>query len=383
MSQTGKIIAWIIVIALVIWGIVALTGKKGSDVGTTKEPIKIGVIAPLTGDAAIYGEPALNVYKLAAEEINAAGGVKGRNIEFVVEDSKCNGKDGASATSKLVSTDKVQVILGGICSGETLAAIPVVEAGKVALFSPGASSPDLTNKSALFARDYPSDASQGMVLADAALKLKYKKVAFLQEQTDYALGITKSFSTAFKAGGGEIVTEEFPTVTTDFRTVLTKLQAAKPDMLFINTQTTPVTDRILKQITALNWKVKVFLNDVSIDSPQLVTDNAKVLEGTIGAVFQIDPNNTKFSKLLADYKAKYGADMPYQSYGQTEYDAVYLIKEAILAVGEDGTKIAQWLKTVKDWPGASGSVTIGADGDRVGGHSLKIIKEGKAIPFSI
>lgn len=383
MTTTGKTISWVVVALIIVAIIIGFSRTPKVDEGViSKEPIKIGVMAPLTGDAAIYGEPAINVYKIAVEEINTSGGIDGRNLEFIIEDSKCNGKDGASAASKLVNVDKVQVIIGGICSGETLAAVPVVETGKVALFSPGASSPDLTNKGPFFSRDYPSDASQGSVLAEAALKLGFKKVAFVQEQTDYAVGITKAFSSVFEKGGGTIVKEEFPTDTSDFRTTLTKLQSQKPDMLFINTQTAPVTDRILKQTTALNWKVKIFLNDVSIDAPQLMTDHSKILEGTVGAVFKVDPSNTKFAKVLADYKVKYGVDMPYQSYGQTEYDAIYLIKEAISDVGYDGVKIAQWLKNVKNWEGASGSVTIGSDGDRIGGHSLQIVKNGKTEPYS-
>jgi ABC-type branched-subunit amino acid transport system substrate-binding protein len=87
-------------------------------------------------------------------------------------------------------------------------------------------------------------------------------------------------------------------------------------------------------------------------------------------------------KLLADYKAKYGVEMPYQPYGQAEYDAVYMVRDAIVAVGYDGTKISEWLRNVKDWPGASGLVTINPEtGDRAGGHSLEIVKDGKKGPY--
>src|SRR5438309_1367757 len=91
------------------------------------EPIKIGFIGPLTGDGAVYGEPYRNMVVMAVEEINKAGGVDGKSIEVVYEDGKCNGKDGANAAQKLVNVDKVQVIIGGVCSSETLAAVPVAE----------------------------------------------------------------------------------------------------------------------------------------------------------------------------------------------------------------------------------------------------------------
>jgi len=77
------------------------------------------------------------------------------------------------------------------------------------------------------------------------------------------------------------------------------------------------------------------------------------------------------------YKDKYGAEPPFQSYAQTAYDAPYLLKDGIIAVGYDGEKLAEWSRTIKDWEGASGKTTIGANGDRASGHVLKIVKDGK------
>ncbi|MDP6562065.1 MAG: ABC transporter substrate-binding protein, partial [Candidatus Peribacteraceae bacterium] len=90
-------------------------------------PIKIGYIGPLTGEAASYGVDTLNGTELAVAEINAAGGINGRLIELITEDGRCTGTDAASAAQKLVNVDKVVAIIGGQCSGETLAAAPIVE----------------------------------------------------------------------------------------------------------------------------------------------------------------------------------------------------------------------------------------------------------------
>jgi branched-chain amino acid transport system substrate-binding protein len=377
MTQTGKTTTIIIVILIVIGVIIGMNRGGKIEEQANKEPIKIGAIAPLTGDAAVYGEPARNVIQMAVDEINAACGIKGQQIELIFEDGKCNGKDGASAAQKLANVDKVQVIIGGFCSSESLASIPISETAKVALLSPGSSSPDLTGKSIFFNRNFPSDASQGIVLADAASKLGFKKVAMIQEQTDYALGIFTSFNNRFKALGGIVVKEEVAGDTVDFRSVIAKLQAEKPEMLFINVQTVQAASQILKQMNERKWKVKIFSNDVVIDNVQFISDNKDTLEGAVGAVFKFDPTNTKLSSVLANYKTKFGVEMPYQSYGQTEYDSVYMVKDAILAVGYDGQKISEWFRTIKDWPGASGAVTIGSNGDRVGGHSLEIVKNGK------
>ncbi len=380
MSKTLKIVIWLIVIVIVI-AIGASLSRKGGDTGTG--PIKIGIIAPLTGDGAVYGEPARNVYQLAVEEINAAGGVSGRMIELIIEDGKCNGKDGASAMQKLVNVDKVQVVIGGICSSETLAAIPVGEPQKVVLFSPAASSPDLTGKSAYFFRNYPSDASQGKVLAELAWnEKKWKTVVFIQEQLDYPLGIYKAFSATFEALGGTVTKEEFPSATTDFRSTITKIKGQNPDAVFVDTQAPAAADRILKQMKELKWSKPILVNDATAGDPKTISDNQAILEGALTAEFGIDPANPKFQALLAAYKTKYGTDLPYQSYGQTEYDAIYMIKDAIMTVGLNGEKIATWSRTVKDWDGASGMITIGADGDRVSGHVAKVIKNGKVELYS-
>ena len=384
MNTTVKAIIWVVVLGVVAWAGYALLGSQPAmpieeaAAVVPAEPIKIGFMGPLSGDSAAYGEPMLNFMDLAISEINAAGGVNGAQLIPIYEDAKCNDKDATAAAQKLVTIDGVKVILGGFCSSESLAAIPVAEAGQVALFSPASSSPDLTGKSRFFSRNYPSDAAQGKVLADAAYTIKkWKNVVMIQEQLDYPLGIFNAFSAAFEQlGGKKVVKESFPTSTTNFRSMLSKLKAMKPDAIFVNAQTPAAADRILKQISDLKWKVGIIVNDVVARDVKTLETNKVILEGAFVAEFGTDINNAKFQNLLASYKVKYGIDMPFQSYGQTEYDAVYIVRDALMAVGNDGAKIADWLKTVTNWEGASGSVTISADGDRVGGHVLKVIKGG-------
>ncbi len=386
MNKGLKAVIWIVVIVIVIWLLSAAAGSKapaGANNAVQSDTYKIGVMVPLTGDAAVYGEPARNIYQIAADEINVAGGVGGKNIQLIVEDSKCNGKDATNAAQKLVNVDKVQVIIGGFCSSESLSSIAVAEAGKVALFSPGSSSPDLTGKSPFFFRNYPSDSSQGSVIAQVAYDQGRRKVAFLQEQTDYPLGIYKAFNDKFTSLGGTIVKEEFPTASKDFRSQIAKLKAEKPDALFVDTQTPAASDVVLQQLADSGWKVPVLLNDATMGDAATIAKNKKILEGAISAEFGVDPTNEKFVHLQDAYKAKYGTDeLPYKSYGQTEYDAVYMVKDAILAAGYDGEKIAAWGHAVSGWEGASGSITIGADGDRASGHRPEIVKNGKIEPYT-
>lgn len=385
MNTTLKAILWVIVLGVVAWAGYALLGVEPAPVVEEQAvaplppaPIVVGVIAPLSGDGAVYGEPMRNVIAIAADEINAAGGINGAMLEFVYEDDKCTGQDGASAIQKLIAANGVKAVIGSACSGATLAALPIAEAAQVVLFSPAASSPDLTGRSRFFARDYPSDLSQGTILGEAAANVKkWKKVAVIQEQTDYASALFKAFDNAFAALGGKSIKEEFAPETKDFRSIVTKLKAAKVDALFIDAQTAPAAERIIKQVKELKWKIPVIMNEVLAGSAGLLEMYKDVVEGGLAAEF-VPSNNDRFLMLKAAYQAKYGVEMPYPSYAQTEYDAVYILKDALLTVGNDGARIADWLRTVNGWQGASGSVTIGADGDRVGGHTLEVIRNGKA-----
>lgn len=383
MNQTTKWVIGIVVAALVIWGVVAMNKNKDQDNKsntTAGQTYKVGVLGPMTGDAAVYGEPLTKVMKLAVDEINAKSDVK---LELVVEDGKCNGKDAVSAMQKLVEVDKVQVVIGGFCSSESLAAIPVAEAAKVAMISIGSSSPDLTGKSKFFVRDYPSDASQGAVLAEIAYnKEGWKNVAFIQEQLDYPLGIFKAFKAKFESLGGTVTKEEFPSTTTDFRAIVTKVKSANPDALFVDTQAPAATIRIIKQVSELNWKPKMMVADILPGDPKSVSENKELLEGVISAEFA-GSDGEKGQMLAANYKTQTGSELPYKGYSQAAYDGVYLVHQAIMAVGYDGEKIANWLRTsVSNWDGASGKVTIGSDGDLIGGHKAEIIMDGKVLPYT-
>ncbi len=379
-SSAVKWVVGIVIVVVVIWALVAAQKKKTSPTSETNQvagdSYKIGVILPLTGDAAAYGEPARNVMTMAVDEINSSGGPNGKKLELVFEDGKCNGKDATSAAQKLVNVDKVQAIVGGFCSGESLAAEKVAEQGKVVMVSPGSTSPKLTGSSAYFFRNIPSDDSQTAVDAKTASDLGYKTIAFMQEQTDYATALYQAFENKFTQLGGKTVVEAFPSDTTDFKTRLAKLRAQNPDALFIDTQTSANTEKILKQMKDLGWKTQLFINEASAGDTQLLAANKEQLEGALGAEFRI-ADNSKKQHVLDAYKQKYGKDLEFQSFGLTEYDTVYMYKDGIAAVGYDGAKLAEWSRTIKDWDGASGKITIKPDGDRESGYSPEVVKDGK------
>lgn len=347
------------------------------------ETLRLGAVFPLTGDGATYGEPMQKVIKIAVDEINAGNGVNGKKLEFIWENGKCNGNDAAAAVNKLINIDKVQVIYGGFCSSETLAAAPIAEKAGVIVFSPGSSSPVITTAGDYIFRNYPSDASQGKVLAEAAKEKGFNKVAVLAEQNDYTQGILKVFESRFKELGGSVVVQTFLPYDSDFRTPLLKLKSSGASALFIDPQTPNKADLIFKQLEEMKWKVALMANDVVAGYQDLITKYAKNIEGLLTAEFSYDKENPNFKKLAAKYKELAGSDLPYGSYATTVYDGVYVLKEAIEAVGYDASKIKTYLYAVKNRKGLAGSLTFDSNGDPVSGHILEIVKDGKVVPYAV
>jgi len=349
---------------------------------TEGDTIKIGGVFPLTGDGAAYGEPMQKVAQIALDEINANGGVNGKKLEILWQDGKCNGNDASAAANKLINVDKVQVIYGAFCSSETLAMAPIAEAAKVVVLSPGSSSPDITTAGEYIFRNYPSDATQGKVLAEGAQEKGFKKVGILAEQNDYTLGIQKVFEAKFKELGGEVVVATYLPDDTDFRTTLLKLKSDGVDALLVDPQTPAKADLIFKQLEEMKWEVKLMGNDVVAGYQDLISKYSKLVEGMVVAEFSYDKENPDFKKLAAKFKEDNGKELPYGTYASTSYDAVYILKEALEKAGNNADGIKAYLEGIKDRKGLGGTLNFDENGDPKSGHSLELVKDGKVVPYT-
>jgi len=345
------------------------------------DPIKVGAIFPLTPDKAPYGQPMQKVAQIALDEINAAGGVNGKKLEFIWENGKCNGGDATTAANKLINVDQVKIILGGYCNDETLAIADVAEPAHVVVLSPGSSSPDITYAGDYIFRNYPSDSSQGKVLADGAQKMGFKKVGILVEKSDYTLGIQKVFEEQFKQNGGEVVVETYLPDDKLYTDSLLKLKTEGVDALFVDPQTPVKADLIFKQLEAMKWNVKLLGNDVIAGYQDLIGKYSKLLEGMLVAEFSYNKENPDFKKLAAKYKETVGKELPYGTYASTTYDAVSIIKEGLAKVGNDADFFKDYLYNIHDRKGLAGSLTFDENGDPASGDSLEIVKNGKVVAY--
>ena len=341
---------------------------------------KIGVMLPLSGDAAAYGLPIQKTIKIALDEVNAKGGVNGKKLELIYEDSKCNPKDGNAAAQKLVNIDKVKIIIGGACSGETLGAAPITEANKVILISPSATSPDITKAGDFVFRTAPSDAYAGIVASDYAFNtLKAKKSAVISETTDYAQGLRKVFKENFAKSGGDIVADEvYNPEDTDFRTQVTKVKSANPDVIYLVPQAPAKGVLLVKQLKEAGAKQQLLTAEVIIGR-NIVKENGADLEGLVGIEQKFDEKVPKASALMAKYRQEAKEEPPFPGYMAGAYDIVYLLADAIGKYGYDSEKIRDYLYTLKDYDGAVGKITMDSNGDPIMEYAIQQVKNGQLV----
>lgn len=224
-------------LVLILSVLVVLAGCSSSNNSTTSgaDPLVIGVIQSLTGSAAAYGESHNKGVNLAIDQINAAGGVNGVPIEVHFEDDKSDPKAGIDSAKKLISTNKVDVIVGSPASLVTIAFSQENEKSKVPLVNGYAGSPKITEQGFEYTwRVNPTDKMLDVKTIETLFeKDGPKKVAFLAENSDYGVPPIDAAAEKVKELGGEVVAyEKYNRGETDFKAQLSKIKAGNPDLVF-------------------------------------------------------------------------------------------------------------------------------------------------------
>lgn len=208
--------------------------RKSAATEASGESIKIGAMGPLTGEVAVYGVSATNGAKMAVDEINKAGGILGRPVEFVLLDDKHNTTEAINAYNRLVE-DGVCGILGAVTSAPCLAIAPLANEDKVPMLTPSGTQISITEGRDYVFRVCYTDPYQGTVLARYASQCGKKKAALLKNtSSEYSSGIVEAFKTEAEAQGIEIVAEEaYGSADKDFRVQLTNIASSAPDVLLV------------------------------------------------------------------------------------------------------------------------------------------------------
>jgi branched-chain amino acid transport system substrate-binding protein len=364
------ILGIVIVLILIVVGI--SSNKKPAETG----PIKIGFVAPLTGDVASIGQNMKMAAELAVAEVNSAGGINGRMVAIIAEDGKCDGKEAVTAVTKLINLDKVPVIVGGACSSETVAPAPIAEKAKVVMLSPLSSSPAITTAGDYIFRDYPSDAFQGVRAAEFAVNtLKAKNIAVLSCVDDYCQGVQQVFKDkAVSLGATIIVDDKYEKTANDLKTQLTKIKSANPDLVYFVGYTDGAVIG-LKQAKEIGLNTK-FLGGDAWNDPKIVVGAGLSAEGIMYLIPTVVKNST-FDTAMTKSGSKE------ITIGSREaYDAVKILAQVIAKVGTDSSKIKDALYKVQNYQGVSGSISFDKNGDiSSSSYDVKVIKGGKPVDY--
>jgi branched-chain amino acid transport system substrate-binding protein len=373
----NKVVAALVVLVVVSVGVFyVVRARNGAGSGT----ITLGFIAPLSGDAAAYGETERNVTVMAVKEINDAGGINGKKLNVIYEDGGCDGKDATNAIQKLISVDHVDVVMGGACSAETLAAAPIAEANHVILLSAFSSNPAITNAGDYIFRNSPSDSDVGKLDANLVAK-QYKRVAIISEDTDYSQGVRSVMKGVFEAHGVNVVDDEvFVGGTTDFRTAFLKIKQANPEALYINPSAPIAGGLIVAQARELGVTIPLYGN-FSLGTPDALKAGGAAMNGVI--ISDSSKLSSSGIQLLASYKQEFGADPANQYEMGAAYDRIFILKNAIAAVGDDPEKIKDWLYQMPDYDGTVGTYHFDSNGDVVGvGFANFTLENGQEVPLA-
>ena len=320
---------------LLVLGLIAVLALTLQACGEdTSKPYRIGVMESLTGAGETYGTVASQAKQMALDEINAAGGVNGRPIEFIVEDSKCNAQDAITAYKKLTDVDGVKIILGTSCSSAMLGAAPLAEADGVILFSGLASNPDIANAGDYIFRTQISDYQVGIDTGNVLWADGIRGLATITETTEYAEGVRRTTVAQFEKRGGTIVAEEYyASDVIDFRTQLTKLFDANPDALHLAPQSEASAGTIIKQARELGFSGPIYAETIAVGTTALeIAGDAAT--GMKAITADLDPDNEKAQEVLADFRERYNyVTLPWHL--GSAYDDVYIAAECLKQTGDD------------------------------------------------
>jgi ABC-type branched-subunit amino acid transport system substrate-binding protein len=346
------------------------------------DPVKFGILTGMTGDYGPWGQAGLAAAQIAADEINAAGGINGAQLELVVADNKSSVEGGISGWKRLVEVEGVTAI-GGTESDAALALLQDAAAAKVPIMCPACGTPQLKTKGGGYVwRLTGGDDDLGVIMAQEALE-KTKSISMITESgLDATTGITKVFGGAYKAGGGTIAADI--TVNADaasFRSELDKAVKAS-DQVFVSTGL-EVGMRLLTEYQRRGYSGNLYVIPEMIADEVSKFGNGKYDGHIFGVAPAYDKANPAYTKLAESYKAKTGKDPSPAMYEPNYYDQIILLALAATAAGENtGEGMRNNLGKVSGPPGVQ--VTSFADGvkELKAGHDIDYVGASGPIDFN-
>jgi branched-chain amino acid transport system substrate-binding protein len=334
------------------------------------DTILIGHVGSLTGSEASFGTSTENGIRLAIEDINAKGGIKGKRVAAKTYDDQGKPEEAAVAATRLITQDKVTVLIGEVASSRSLAMAPIADANQVPQISPTSTNPRVT-KDGDKTRPYVFrvcfiDPFQGTVMAKFAREnLKLKKVAILRDVgSDYSVGLADYFKKKFEELGGTIVNDQsFKAGDQDFKAQLTTIKGKAPEMIYVPGYYTDVA-LVARQARELGIKVPLGGGD-GWDSAKLYEIAQGALDGSYFSNHYTDENpDPLIQGFVKRYREKFGGTP--DSMAALGYDAAHVAFDAMgRAADLSGPAVSAAIAATKGFPGVGGTITIDADHNAV------------------
>ena len=345
-------------------------GQAGAD------KIKVGEFASLTGKEATFGQMSHNGSLLAIEEVNAAGGVLGRQLELITEDTQSKSGESSTVVRKLISRDKVVAILGEVSSGRSLEAAPICQAAQIPQISPSSTNPEVTEKGDYIFRVCFIDPFQATVIARFAKNsLKARAVAvFSDASAAYSVGLSKFFKERFVEEGGKILLEQkYNSGDKDFKAQLTAIKAMNPEAIFVPGYYTEA-GLIAQQARQLGITQPLFGGD-GWESAKLIEIGGQAIEGCYFSThFSPQEKSAQVEAFVQKFQARYN-ESP-DAMGALAYDSAMLLVDAMKRAGStEGPKVRDALAATKDFQGVTGKITLDANRNASKSAVILVVKD--------
>lgn len=287
--------------------------------------IKVGLPEPLTGDLSQYGVAIKEGIELKIEEVNNAGGINGKKVELLVQDTKGDLQEVVNIVKKMISVDKVNAILGEAISANTFAAAELAQKAKVPMITPAGTRFDITTGKDYVFRTTFTDPYQGEVLAKYIKKLGYKNVAILTNtSSDYSVGVSDKFKEVAKSEGLSFIEQKYTKDDKDFKSLLTNIKNSGADALLIPDYYNTI-GLILSQAKELGLSIQAFGSD-GWDGIQ--ENFAQVADGAIfTSQYDLEDQKELSVKFREAYKAKYNKEP--NLFNALGYDSATILVEAL------------------------------------------------------
>jgi branched-chain amino acid transport system substrate-binding protein len=346
---------------------VEASASGGASPATGGGTIKIGGGFALTGDESALDLPAANGAKLAVKEINAAGGINGSQIDFIVHDSQYKMDVTAQTAKQFVEQDKVPLFIGYTDTDSVLASGPTFQNAKIPFITVGATSPKIPTQvgDMMFLACF-GDNVQAAVGAEYSFKTFGKNAYFLWDKgVEYTTLLGGYFKSRFTELGGTIALDDsYDDKATDFSSQITKIKALNPQPDFYYVAAMPYNiGPLVKQFRDAGITGPIVGGD-GYDTPDLVKVAGAAAENvyfTTHALMDATGGTDGIKKFMTAYKAEYGND-PENAFAALGYDTVYLLADAVKrAGGTDSAAVKSAIESTKDFPGITGAITFSAD----------------------